>query len=63
MDLSNLVDLSALGVFLIFWITSFVILYHLVRFGIGTLPKKLGAVFLIGSVLLFTLTLVAYLNL
>lgn len=46
--------------FLGFWLTSFVILYHLTRFGIGTLPKKIAALFLIGSLTLFAWSVAAY---
>ena len=63
MEISNLVNVVAGMVFFIFWLTAFVIFYHLVRFGIGTLPKRVAGVFLIGSVLLFTLSLFAYINL
>lgn len=38
---------------LAYWIFNFIILYHLTRFGIGTQPKKLAAVFLLGSVTIF----------
>ncbi len=33
-------------------IFMFVALYHLIRFGVGSLPKLLAAVYLTGSVLL-----------
>jgi hypothetical protein len=46
--------------FLGFWITSFVILYHLSRFGVGTMPKKLAAIFLIGSLSLFAWSIATY---
>lgn len=45
---------------IIFWLTSFIILYHLTRFGIGTLPKKLSALFLIGAVGLFSISFLIY---
>ena len=37
---------------LIYWGIAFVILYHLARFGIGVQPKRLSAIFLLGSVIL-----------
>ena len=37
----------------VYWILTFIILYHLVRFGIGTQPKKIAAIFLLGSIGLF----------
>jgi hypothetical protein len=36
-------------IFMIYWGMVFVILYHLTRFGIGTLPKRLSVVFLFGA--------------
>lgn len=44
----------------IFWLQSFFILYHLIRFGIGTRPKQLALIFFGGSLGLFFLTTVAY---
>lgn len=46
-----------------FWLVAFIILYHLSRFGVGTLPKKLAALFLLGSLTLFTVSVIAYYNL
>ena len=43
----------ALILILSFWIYIFVIFYHLVRFGIGTQPKVLSAMFVLGSMILF----------
>ena len=40
------------GLFLVYWIGTFVILYHLTRFGVGVQPKKFAAIFLFGSVTL-----------
>lgn len=37
----------------LYWIFNFVTLYHLTRFGIGTQPKAFAAIFLMGSVALF----------
>jgi len=39
-------------VLLIYWGVAFTILYHLTRFGIGVQPKRLSAIFLLGSVIL-----------
>ncbi len=39
------------GVFFVYWIFAFIILYHLTRFGIGTQPKKFAAIFLGGSLI------------
>jgi len=44
-----------------FWYT-FCIIYHLIRFGVGTKPKSLSLIFLIGSFVLFTFTVLAFLK-
>lgn len=50
-------------VFLGFWLVTFVIIYHLARFGVGTLPKKLAALCLIGGLALFTWSIISYIGL
>lgn len=49
----NLFYLSLIIVFIAYWVLVFVIFYHLTRFGIGTFPKKIATIFLLGSVLFF----------
>lgn len=49
-------------VFFTYWIIVFVILYHLTRFGIGVVPKRLAAVFLFGSVALFGISIALFMN-
>jgi hypothetical protein len=49
--------------YLLFWLMVFTILYHLVRFGVGTKPKRFAAAFFLGSILLFSASFVLYLNL
>lgn len=51
------------AIFLVFWLVSFIILYHLARFGVGVLPKKLAATFTIGAFGLFTFCVVAFMRL
>ena len=58
--LEALLNIVATFVFLAFWIAVFTIFYHLTRFGVGTLPKKLSAIFLLGAVLLFGTSLILY---
>lgn len=41
---------------LLYWTGTFVILYHLIRFGIGNQPKKIAIIFLAGSLLLSIIT-------
>ena len=45
---------------LIYWGAVFTILYHLTRFGIGTQPKRLAAIFLFGTVVLFFASVILY---
>ncbi len=44
----------ALIIIVSFWIFVFIIFYHLVRFGVGTLPKTFSALFILGSLILFS---------
>lgn len=48
---------------ILYWIFNFVILYHLERFGVGTQPKKMAAVFLFGAVVLFFSCTILFANL
>ena len=43
---------------LVYWIPTFFVVYHLIRFGIGPRPKFIALVFLIGSVILFSLFII-----
>lgn len=47
---------------LVYWGVTFVTLYHLVRFGIGTEPKQFAAVFLIGSIAFYSFTLILFIT-
>lgn len=47
-------------IFLAYWGVAFIILYHLVRFGIGVQPKKLAAIFLFGSIILSGTVLISF---
>lgn len=44
----------------IYWSMVFTVLYHLIRFGIGTLPKKIAIVFLAGSIMFSMITLLFF---
>lgn len=48
--------------FIVYWIVVFLILYHLSRFGVGVQPKKFAAIFLFGTVVLFSFALAFYVN-
>lgn len=43
-----------------YWAINFTLLYHLSRFGVGTLPKRLAGVLLFGSVAIFFITSVTF---
>lgn len=60
--IEQFVNLAVVIAFLIFWTTAFIILYHLTRFGVGVMPKKLAAIFLIGVVALFSVSLVLFIK-
>jgi len=55
-----IVNLLVAVLFFLYWIFNFIILYHLTRFGIGTLPKKFAAIFLLGSIGLFFSSIVLF---
>lgn len=60
MSANLLFALALVVVSLIFWIYTFIILYHLIRFGIGRLPKQISIATLIGSLVLFSWLLYTY---
>lgn len=39
-----------------FWTMIFLLMYHLIRFGIGTHPRRIALLMLIGSIVLTILT-------
>lgn len=47
---------------LTYWTTAFIIIYHLIRFGIGTQPKILAGVFFFGSAFLSLISIFFFLN-
>ncbi len=58
-----IVNIVVAGAFLFFWILTFIILYHLSRFGIGTLPKRFAGIFLAGAVLLTSVNIILFASL
>lgn len=62
MNIEALANITVWIIFGIFWIVSFTILYHLTRFGVGTLPKKLSALFLVGAIIIFCISLVLFIK-
>lgn len=65
-DISSLVSNFPFGgillglVFLVYWVQTFLIVYHLTRFGIGPVPKIFALIFFIGSGVLFMLAVGLY---
>lgn len=53
--ISNVIAVLAAVLLVLYWIHTFAILYHLIRFGIGTRPKQVSLLFFIGSTGLFFL--------
>ncbi len=47
---------------LVFWTIAFLVLYHLIRFGVSGQPKKIAAVFLAGSLVLTIITVLLYMQ-
>ncbi len=44
---------------LTYWAFAYILLYHLTRFGVGTLPKRIAAIFLLGSFVLISFLMLA----
>ena len=53
-------NVLVLLVYIFFWILSFIIFYHLTRFGIGILPKRFAAAFFAGSIGIFIISVLTY---
>ncbi len=49
--------------YIIFWGASFAIIYHLTRFGVGVQPKRFAAAFMLGAILLFSVSLFLFFRL
>jgi hypothetical protein len=54
---TSLVGLVFIFLILAYWVSSFLILYHLIRFGISGQPKKI-AIFFLGGSIVFTMVAV-----
>ena len=59
----TILNIIVVLIFLSYWLMAFAIVYHLARFGIGTLPKKWSLIFLFGTVILFSASFILYLRL
>lgn len=47
---------------LCYWITVFIIFYHLIRFGVGTQPKKIALLFLLGAIGFFFVSVALFMS-
>jgi len=47
---------------LVYWGFNFVVLYHLLRFGIGVQPKRFAALYFLGSSVLFWIVITLFIN-
>ncbi len=57
---ANLIAIAGIVILTIYWIHIFIILYHLIRFGVGTRPKQAAfALFAMSSWLFIMLILSA----
>jgi len=63
MDININFSLILFAIVLVFYLWyTFSIVYHLIRFGVGTKPKRTALIFLVGSFLLFNLSIITYLK-
>ena len=54
------INILVLVAFIIYWGFTFIIIYHLIRFGIGVQPKRFAAIFFLGSVILSSIALILF---
>ncbi len=50
---TTIVTIVVACVMALYWLNIFIILYHLIRFGVGTRPKQSAFIFFAGSFVLF----------
>jgi hypothetical protein len=60
LDLSLIITVIFAFVMIAYWIGAFFILYHLIRFGVGSSPKKLAVLYLAGSLFLSIVMVLLY---
>jgi hypothetical protein len=53
------IGIAVVFISLVYWVPAFFLFYHLTRFGIGTRPKQIAFVFMIGSVVIFSVFMIA----
>jgi hypothetical protein len=62
LDINVVLVAIAFLLIIVYWISVFIIFYHLVRFGVGRQPKILSALFVLGSFILFFISIVLFSN-
>ncbi len=62
LDINFILLAIAALLIIVYWISVFIIFYHLVRFGVGRQPKIFSAVFVLGSFILFFISIVLFSN-
>ena len=55
----SMVYLFLVFVSAVYWVFTFMIFYHLIRFGIGIQPKRLAFVFIVGAGVLYCVSVIA----
>jgi hypothetical protein len=46
----------------LYWGFNFIVLYHLLRFGVGVQPKRFACIYFLGSTFLFFVLLISSIN-
>lgn len=60
--MQSIPEIIFLAAVLIYLIGAFIIIYHLIRFGVGNAPKALALFFFAGSIVLVLFALVFFFN-
>ena len=60
--MQNIPEIIAILAVLIYLVGAFIIIYHLIRFGVGNAPKAVALVFFSGSIILVLLAATFFLN-
>jgi hypothetical protein len=58
--MNNLLLLIPTAYLTLYWIGSFFVVYHLIKYGITSWPKKIASVFLAGSIVLSILSFMLF---
>lgn len=53
LSLPSIITVAVIAAIFLYWLHAFIILYHFIRFGVGSRPKQAALLFFCGSLLLF----------